>query len=280
MRNPSAYSLLYGGLLACFSLSAHAVSQIAAAGYTDLDGNFVRENVTADAEPSPPGTPFDRSVVAVQAGDPNGAFYYSASADIGLLELKVFGQIDNTAQDAKANGEIGVLSARAELDDVISLHSDLATPYEVTFELQVDGILSIVGGSANGFASINFGPTSGADAFDSSFYSSDGAFRDTLSVTKTFTGNVDADIGALLSFTIFAVDPNAIITGALNNTATLNLILPQGVTIAASESGTFGVPIQPVPLPAALPLFLTGAAVTLAGGFRRKSVAPTNRSAA
>lgn len=268
MLNPTAYSILFGVLLSAVSLSAQAVSQIQASGYTDLDGNFVRENVTSDSEPNPPNTPFDRSIVSVQAGDPNGPFFYSASADIGLLELKVLGQIDNTAQDAKSNVEIGVLSATARLNDVISLQSDLNTAYDVIFELQVDGVLSIAGGTASGLAQINFGPTTGLDSFDSSSYSTDGAFADTLSVTRRFTGNVDADIGALLNFTIRAVDANAIITGAMNNTATLNLILPQGVSIAASESGTFGIPIAAVPLPSALPLFLVGVLATFANSLR------------
>jgi hypothetical protein len=270
MLSSTAYPLLLGVLLSAVSLSAQAVSQIRASGYTDLDGNFVRENVTSESEPNPPDTPFDRSIVSVQAGDLNGPFYYSASADIGLLELKVLGKIDNTAQGAKSNAEIGVLSATARLSDVISLQSDLSTPYDVIFELEVDGIMSILGGTANGFAQINFGPTTGADTFDSNFYNTNGAFTDTLSITRRFTGNVDADIGASLTFKIDAVDANAIITGAMNNTATLNLILPQGVSIAASESGTFGIPIAPVPLPSALPLFLFGLAATVVNGLRQK----------
>ncbi len=263
------FSLLFGLFSTSWSLIAQADSQIVASGFTDLDGNFIRENVTRDAEPNPQDTPFDRSVVNVEAGDPNGQFYYSASADIGLLELKVYGKMDNTAGNAKSNPEIGILSARAELDDVISLQTNLSTPYDVTFELNVDGILSILGGNASGFASINFGPSNGFDGFDSSFYSNNGDFSDTLSVTKTFSGNVDADIGAFLSFSIFAIDPNAVIIGEMNNTASINLILPQGVSLAASESGTFGVTI--VPLPAAWPLFLLGAGMTLTKGFRRKS---------
>jgi hypothetical protein len=249
------------------SFSARADSRIVASGFTDLDGNFIRENVTRDSEPVPPSTTFNRSIVSVHAGDPNGVFEYSASSDIGLLELKAYGKIDNTGQDGKSNIEIGILSAGARLDDVIMIESAIADPYDVTFELAVDGILDIAGGDAFGFASINFGPTNGLDSFDSSRYDTNGAFTDLLSVTKTFTGNVEADIGAFLSFSIAQIDPGAIITGQLNNTATLRLILPEGVSVASSQSGTFGVVI---PIPATLPLFI--GALGLLGFIRRKQL--------
>ncbi|MEQ8663101.1 MAG: hypothetical protein RLW62_19980, partial [Gammaproteobacteria bacterium] len=60
----------------------------------------------------------------------------------------------------------------------------------------------------------------------------------------------------------------ATISGQLDNTATLRVILPEGVSIAASESGTFEQVI--VPLPAALPLMLT-AIGSLAWRSRRRA---------
>ena len=230
-------------------LDASAESQIVASGYTDLDGNFIRENVMEDREPEPPATPFDRSIVDVTAGTPGGLWSYEASSDIGLLELKVFGEINNDIEE-KSNIEVGILNARAELDDVITLESTLGTDYDVTFELDVDGEITENGGDGRGFAQINFGPSDGFDTFDSNLYHG-GTISDTLSVTRTFNGTVEADIGAMLIFTILEVDPNGAVTGALNNTATLRLILPSGVTVVASQSETFNEVIAPIPLPGA-----------------------------
>ncbi len=42
----------------------------------------------------------------------------------------------------------------------------------------------------------------------------------------------------------------------LSNTATLNIILPAGVSITASESGTLLEAINPIPIPGLFPLVL------------------------
>jgi len=258
MRSILFIRLALAGALATLSFGALAASEIEASGYTDLDGDFVLENVMRDLEPAIPNTPFARSIVGVESSGSNYA--YSASSDIGLLELKAFAQIDNTGDTTGQNLEIGIVNAFAELDDEITLESLSLDPYDVTIELAVEGLLSFDGGDGLAQAQLNFGPNPGFDGFDSRFWTTSQLISDTLSVTQTFTGNVTADVGALLLVRINDADPGAILTGELSNTATLRLILPAGVTVSGSASGTFNEVIAPIPIPGALPLFASGLA--------------------
>ena len=262
------YSKLHfflAAILFATAANSAAESVILAEGWTDLDGDFARENFMQDMEPDPPETPFVRSIVDVANSSGDGLWAYESSSDIGLLELKVFGEINNDGV-GKSNIETGILRSSATLDDVITLESTLPGDYDVTFELDVNGDITEVSGDGRGFAAINFGPADGFDTFDSNLYNG-GPVSDTLSVTRTFNGTVDADIGASLIFTVLSVDPGGIVTGALNNTATLRLIVPDGVSVGASQSGTFNTVIAPVPVPAALPLFVAGLAAL---GYRRR----------
>jgi hypothetical protein len=60
------------------------------------------------------------------------------------------------------------------------------------------------------------------------------------------------------------------VSGQLANSAFVNLILPSDVTIAASDSGTFEVPI-PIPEPATVLLLGAGLLLTLAFARRRRA---------
>ena len=93
--------------------------------------------------------------------------------------------------------------------------------------------------------------------------------QDTLSVTKTVSGPlVVLDIDALLSTSVFRVAPGDTVSGQLANTACLTLIVPSDVTITASDSGTFGVPI-PVPEPTTAVLSSLGLLLVLGIAKRR-----------
>ncbi len=213
----------------------------------------VRTNLSTftdtDTEPSVAGDPFTRSKVAVSRAGSD--FAYASSADIGLLEMKVFGQLSSA--DAQSSIEIALLSSSARIQDTISLATvDPLTPYEVTFELDVDGVLDFDGGAGRAQASLNTGPFSGQ--FDSWITSASGLVDETLSVTRTFQGDVDVTVTTSLFLNLFEIGAGANISGQLDNTATLRVILPQGVSIAASESGTFNQVV--VPLPPAWPLVL------------------------
>ncbi len=186
-----------------------------------------------------------------------GVFAYTSSADIGLRELKVFGSLSNATGNPLGAGEIPVLRVRSEVRDVLTLTSTLVDPYLVTFELDVDGLVS-GNGSAIANAFLDFGLLGGSNVNDSGAYFF-GPINDTLSVSRLVSGpSVAMDFTAALNFAVFRVDAGSTVTGAMDNTATMRLILPEGVRLESSGSGTFGVPIPVIPEPGTWALLLAG----------------------
>jgi PEP-CTERM motif len=244
------------GLLAAAALAwlpaAHALdpaveSGMEVTGLVDLDGLFGPQPPLSNQVQTAATLPLTVSNISI-ADSAAGSFAYTASSDIGLLELKVFGSLSNTGANPLGDGETPVLRVSAEVRDVLTLNSTLTSPYQVSFELVVDGAIS-GSGSAIANASIDFGLLSANNGTDFGSYGF-GSIADTLSVTRTVSGaSVEMDLGARLNFSVFGVDAGSTVTGALDNTATLRLVLPPGVTLASSASGTFGVPIVPPPIP-------------------------------
>jgi hypothetical protein len=239
------------------ALESDVLSGLEARGRVDLDsfGPIPALSSKIDAETT---LPFTRSIVSVADSQP-GVFQYASSADIGLLELKVFGTLTNGTGSGQGNIEVPLMRVSAEVRDVITLASTLTTPYDVTLNLDVNGNVSTTGGSAVASANalLDFGPNPGLDGSDGALYPI-GPINDTLSVTQTVSGSiVNLDLRALLSFSVSQLDPGATATGQLSNTAFLTLSLPAGVTLAGSASGTFGVPI-PIPEPHTYALMLAG----------------------
>jgi hypothetical protein len=239
------------------ALPSDVLSGLEARGLVDLDSFGSNPPLSSKIE-TETTLPLTRSIVSVSDSQP-GTFAYSSSADIGLLELKVFGTLTNNTGSAQGNFESPMMQVVAEVRDVITLGSTLTTPYDVTLSLDVNGDISTSGGSANASAnaSLDFGPNPGLDGSDGALYPI-GPIADTLSVTQTLMGaTVDLDLKALLAFNVFQLDAGATVTGQLANTAFLTLGLPPGVTLAGSASGTFGVPI-PIPEPHTYALMLAG----------------------
>ena len=69
---------------------------------------------------------------------------------------------------------------------------------------------------------------------------------------------------------IYGLAAGATAFGDLSNTAHVRLILPEDVTIASSSSGTFGVPIVPIPEPGSM--MLSGAGLLLLAAVARKKM--------
>lgn len=220
--------------------------------------------------------PFPRSVVGV-ADAAAGVFDYSAEADIGLQTLKVFGQMTNASAQTQVGDGLPILNTFAQIRDVLTLTTALPGKQLVTLSLDVDGLISNDPSNplrplAN--ASLFFGPVGGTLANDLNSYSGDPTgsltIDDTLSVTLEIEGpSTQVMLDAQLAFSIFMLLPGETATGALHNTAFLRLTLPSGVTLASSNSGTFGEVIPtPVPVPGAL-LPLTATCAALARRRRR-----------
>ncbi len=246
-------SYILTGILTSVYVATTTAAEIVAAGSTNFGpGICTGTSSQVDREPNPPGSAFTRSWVRVN--EVGAGYEYAASSDIGLLELKVYGQLDKTEDDI----ECGVVNAQARLNDVVTLQSDSPDNYDVTMTLDIDGTITIMNGNARGGASIAFGEVGTLRARDFGSYATGGAVSDQLSVTRTFNGDVDVNITASLFFTISEVLAGGFVEGRLDNTASLRLHLPPGVTIHDSESGTFNVVITPIPIPASLLLFAPG----------------------
>jgi hypothetical protein len=261
----AASAVLYSTQAA--ALAADVLSGIEARGFVDLDG-FGGAAPLSDKVDSVTTVPFTRSVASV-ADELPGVFEYRSSADIGTLALKVFGTLSNSGGSSVGNIEVPVMRVAAEVRDVITLESTLTTPYDVTLQLTVNGLITTTGGLANASAnsSLAFGTHPGANGFDGALYPV-GPVADTLSVTRTVSGpSVQMDLQAFLGFNVFQLGAGASATGDLGSTAFLSLILPaSGVTLVGSESGTFGVPI---PEPHAYVLMLGGLALVVLAARRR-----------
>ena len=269
------FTALFCAAVLAYSATASAAlgnakSGLEAAGKVDLDGFGAGAPQSSKIE-TETDLPFDRSIVTVADAQP-GLYDYFASADVGNLALKVAGSLTNSGGSTLSGVEVGLLRATSEVRDVITLTTTRTDSFDVTLELIVNGnITAGAGSSASANSVLQFGTDPGTNSFDSNRYGV-GAISDTLSITKTVSGSeINMDFQAFLSFSVGQVAAGDTVTGELNNTAIIKLILPQGVTVTGSQSGTFGVPIPtPVPEPETFALMTAGLALLLGATFKRR----------
>ncbi len=253
-----------------------------ATGRVDLDGFGAQPPFSGPIDDTELALPFTRSVVSV-LDDQAGLFSYSASADIGTLALRVAGSLTNTTAAEYFGQGVPILQSTAQALDVITLTSSVAGTFPVTMELLVSGTITPSAHVGFNFVSANsllkFGVVNQPTGSDSSLYTAS-LIADTLSVTRPvqFAAGSSVDMGfdAFLSFNIFGVLAGETVSGQLNNTALLNLLLPAGVSLTGSASGTFGVPIPAVPEPQTYALLLAGLALTTLAVRQRVRRSPRN----
>lgn len=260
-------------------LSNNAEIGIDASGRVDVDAFGPKPALSTESD-TQLVEPFVRSVVTVaDAGTEIGLarYDYFASSDIGNLLLKVSGTLENLTNEAFPNRGVPLLQATAEVRDIITLSIAGTQPVDVTVNMRVDGNFDFTGGSGAVNTGLRFDLTS---AFNPTFVSrllthsgpvdnpntaTDESF---LSITKTLSGpTVELEIYTLLFLNLTSVNANSTVSGNLSNTAVFELILPEGVSLVSSTSGTFNEVIpEPVPVPGALALMLAPLAV----GLRRR----------
>lgn len=171
-----------------------------------------------------------------------GTLSCPSSAAIGLLELKVLGSITNGSPNPLGNGATAIMRVSSEVRDVLALSAELTTPCTVTFEIDMDGGIS-GSGAAVGIVFPDFGllgATNGGACFS-------GPIEDTVTASRQVRAAPERmDFAAPQSFGAFRVDPGSTITGALDKTAAMRLVLPARVSLGYSDSSTFGVPIPAI----------------------------------
>lgn len=279
LTRPLPLAVLTATLLACAFPAAAILREntgLEVIANVDLDGRLRPGAPLAAETEREVSVPFPRSVVAVADQAP-GVFEYFAEADIGLQTLKLFGTLSNTTTAEFIGDGLPILNVFAQIRDVLTLATALPGKQIVTLSLDIDGLISndptnTLPPRAN--ASLFFGPAGSTPNFDLNSYVGNASgslvIDDSLSVAIEIEGPLtQVEIDAQLAFSIFRLLPGETAAGALHNTAFLRLSLPAGVTLASSNSGTFGEVIPaPVPLPATL-LPLTAACVTLVARRRR-----------
>jgi hypothetical protein len=265
-------------LVAGLSLPANAATiSLSVQALSASDSNLVTSNPSLVTNPASTGTSLDATAGPVSpASGVGGTSYANSFADIATGELKAKAEtvVSNAAQEAAnlavATAQIieqfqvtgnGTVFAFLALDgsyDVSNFNS--GTPgFAIQANLSFGSVSGFIGGITNDFLQIN-GTT--------------GPYSGTINHELASQANVgDGTVFTLTAFLLAQIHAGTHGTIDLSNTATLFLVASNGVTLTPADSRFLENPAyspSEVPLPAALPLFLGGAALLGFLGRRRK----------
>lgn len=258
-------------LLAASANVAMAVPDMTVRGRAEIDGSFPFDSFLSDQETGTPG--FARPAIEVSDASP-GVWSYLARVDSTVPKLQVAGSLFNDTGAPLGDIEIGALNAFASYTDTITVSPGFSDPYLITINMVVDGVLQIAGSNSRAAASLTISPVGKLQSNDFSNYTTSGDVHDVLSAQYQFIGDAVFDLVSTLQFTIQRIDPGVTASGDFSHTAIINLVVTnlngdplqsQDFSVS-SDSGFFAT--APVPVPAALPMFLAGLAAL--GVYRRR----------
>lgn len=264
MRNSMLLRSMVAMLLVACANAALAMPAMRVSGRAEIDGVFFPfDSSLSDQET---GTPdFARPAIEVSDSSP-GVWSYLARVDSTVPKLQVAGTLINDTAAPIGDIEIGALNAFASYTDTITVSPGFSDPYLITINMVVDGVLQIDGSNSRAAASLTISPVGKLQSNDFSNYTTSGVVNDVLSAQYQFVGDAEFDLVSTLQFGIQRIDPGVTVSGDFSHTAIINLVVtnlngdvlpPQDFTVS-SDSGFFAT--APVPVPAALPMFLAGLA--------------------
>lgn len=267
MSNRTAQKFIVAALCTGGLGSAHAVAELEVNGRADTNADFSFESSKED---SVIGDPLARTVISVS--DSNSIFSYFALSDFTVPKMQLKGTWNNGGSPV-GNFETAILAAKARIQETFSVDVPSPTPYRITAELFVTGVLDVDGSDGIAQALLTLDPTAPdrLSGTDSGTYNTNGIVSDTLSVSFDFTDDATFDLDTSIFLSMRRIDANTSISIDFSNTALLSIKVttlggdPLPEVVVESGSGQFGV--TPVPAPAALPLLLSGLGVV---GWRAK----------
>ena len=243
--------------LLMFGASASMAASISASAGTGVDPfEFVGESNFGLPTP-PTRVAYDDVLVF----EPPSNLYRAAVSgytDIAAGKMGFFAQVTSAPTADEIFGlDGGVIYGGNSIGDVLTFSPSNGEDYEVTLRLSIDGEMDLNGaaGSVNAFLRMRT-PDNILRPSQSASYNLNGAVDDVLTVSMILNGAAQVEISAFLDFSIQSYPGAGVVTSLdFDNTAVLDLILPDGVTFVSESHALLSTP-SAVPLPPAVALMI------------------------